>query len=330
MKRIFGLLLLTAILTSLCCLFGACQAAENQEASAEDFEYQISPEKDRIIITKYVGTATRVVIPAKIEGLPVFTIKGYDSEEGKAVGAFQNSDVQSVVIPGTVRVIIDAFADCKKLKEVKFSDGSMLTMISGAFKNCTSLEKIDFSSTNITEIEADSFDGCTALKEIIFTDSIKEIGKRAFRSCTSLEEIVLPKKLISLGELAFEGCSSLKRITVPATLNMKSNGDTPVFRGLSSLEQIVFEEGRKELSSNAFAVIDTDAEIIIPKSVKSFSCSTIDFKRSARLVFLGDCPEILDAKDGFDGEAPTVYYDPATKGWEDCVWKENYTVIPKQ
>ena len=330
MKKIFSLILVSVMLMSIICLFSACKEEEITEAPAEDFEYEISPEKDRVIITKYVGSATKLVIPAKIEGLPVFTIKGYESESGELVGAFQGSGVQIVVIPGTIRVIIDAFADCKKLKEVKFSDGSMLTMISGAFKNCTSLEKIDFSSTNITEIEADSFDGCTALKEIIFADSIKEIGKRAFRSCTSLEEIVLPKKLISLGELAFEGCSSLKRITVPATLNMNSNGDTPVFRGLSSLEQIVFEEGRKELSSNAFAVIDTDAEIIIPKSVKSFSSSTFDFKRSARLVFLGDCPEILDAKDGFESEAPTVYYDPATKGWDDCILKESCTVIPKK
>ncbi len=330
MKRIFSLILVTVMLMSTCSIFGACQDAEDLEAPAEDFEYNISEEKDRIIITKYVGSAKKVVIPSRIEGLPVFTIKGYESEDGELIGAFQNSDVRSVVIPDTVRVILNSFADCKDLNEVSFGEGSNLIMISGAFRNCTSLERIDFSSTDLTEIENDSFNGCTALKEIVFGDALRSIGERAFRGCRSLEELVLPNKLITLEALAFEDCSSLKKVTVPASLNMKSNGATPAFRGLTSLEQITFEEGRKEISSDSFAVIDTDAEIIIPGSVKKFSCNSFELMKSARLVFSGDCPEILDDGAGFENVAPAIYYDPATKGWENCPWKDYCEVLPKE
>jgi len=66
----------------------SCQQKENP---ASDFEYE---EKDgKIIITEYIGESKDVVIPKKINELPVVSI---DDE------AFYFSEITSVIIPNTV------------------------------------------------------------------------------------------------------------------------------------------------------------------------------------------------------------------------------------
>ena len=77
----------------------------------KDFKYKLNDSEDGIIITKYVGKDTEVVIPPKINGLPVTTI---------GVSAFAGcTGLQSIVIPESVTTIgVAAFYRCNNLEWV--------------------------------------------------------------------------------------------------------------------------------------------------------------------------------------------------------------------
>ena len=62
--------------------------------------------------------------------------------------------------------------------------------------------------------------------------------------------------------------------------------------------------------------------------MKKFEACTFFIHGPAKIVFLGDCPEIVGGADLL-GE-PTIYYDPETNGWDTVIWKEKYPVMPIQ
>ena len=298
--------------------------SEIEETPATDFKWEYNNEEQtEIVITEYVGTSDTVVIPEKIEGLPVVRIIGVRDENNILIkGAFEESDIQTVVIPKTVRAIW-GFAGCKNLKTVLFKEGSALGAIDG-FQGCTALEALDLSKTALEKVGG--FEGCTALKQIKLPDSVTGISERAFYQCTALESIDLPANLERIDREAFGNCTSLKSITVPAKLDLVNGMDAVTFHTLSSLEEIVFEEGREKLSGYAFFEIKTNAKIIIPASVKEFDSAAFFIYSDVEFVFKGDFPTLAGKKDFYG--TPTISYDPATKGWEDCPWREDYTVKP--
>ena len=90
-----------------------------------DFEYTLKDGK--AVITKYVANSSTVEIPARIDGYTVYAI---------GESAFKNSNIQSVTVPNTVR-LIDwfAFAGCTSLKSVTIP--SSVTLVEyGAFDYC--------------------------------------------------------------------------------------------------------------------------------------------------------------------------------------------------
>ena len=100
-----------------------------------------------------------VVIPAVVDGQIVERI---------GASAFFNSNVTSVVVPATVRVIADeAFRGISNLTKVYLLDG-------------------------LTEICPGAFMECTSLKQIVIPETVKTIGKSAFKGCSSLESMTLP------------------------------------------------------------------------------------------------------------------------------------------
>ena len=95
MKRYFTVV-------SMVCLFAltgiaGATAQEAQKANpATDFEYDLNESGDGIVIYKYKGTATEVVIPAVIEDIPVVEI---GSE------TFSRTNIVSIVFPDSVTTI---------------------------------------------------------------------------------------------------------------------------------------------------------------------------------------------------------------------------------
>jgi len=296
----------------LVCSLAACNKSGSQASKKDnpplvenpktDFEYEQSKEGDAIYITKYIGTAVDVVIPAEIDGLPVTWLKDRLDDGVNYVGVFQDCNIQSVVIPDSVNDIgTGLFRNCTELKEVTLSK-NLWRISNSAFNNCPKLQKIDLSKTKVTLID-----------------------NLAFRDCTGLTQVKLPDSLEQIGGYAFAGCTSLKSITIPPKLELFSL-NAQAFCNVPALETIQFAEGRESIIGYAFFDTTSSVEIYIPKSVKTFNPETFFLRGPAKIIFAGDCPEIK-GKTTFYGE-PTICYDPKTDGWDSCVWKGQYSMEP--
>lgn len=340
MQRILSIILVLIILLLLsvgCTVVSGEEPNKTPQSHAEetsqesnpvsDFQYEISLDKQYVYITRYVGTSDTVVIPSKIEGISVKSLKGVIADGVISNGVFENCSVKTVIIPNSVSVIgTHTFRNCKELIKVTVPD-KCEKLLNKAFENCIKLEYLDLSKTNILSVDISVFEGCVSLSEIKFPNSLSEIKSRAFYNCSALLDLTLPQNLTSIEEEAFFNCISLKTITIPSKLSLMSL-ESVVFYNMPSLEKIIFDDGRKTIQGYAFFDITTNAEIIIPKSVKQFSSDAFFSHGPVKFVFLGDCPEIVKKID-FYGE-PIIYYNPSMSGWDTCLWKNHYSLIPLQ
>ena len=146
-------------------------------------------------ITKYVESDTVVVIPSKINGVPVETIGNT---------AFQNSAVTSVTIPDSVTAIY-----------------------SGAFANCSQLTNISIPNS-VTFIGFSTFEHCTSLKSITLPSSLRSISEALFFGCSQLTTIHIPVSVTSIGNNAFADCPSLMTVTYPGS---KTQWDDDITKG---------------------------------------------------------------------------------------------------
>jgi hypothetical protein len=202
-----------------------------------DYEY-ITP-NNRVTIIKYIGDEVNVVIPSEINGLPVKNIRR---------GAFQGTDVVSVVIPDSVTEIGEgAFGQCDSLISVFIPD-SVTEIGFSAFKDCISLTDIVLPS-GLKRINMSTFANCSSLEHIVIPSSVTEIGRSAFSGCTALTEIELPPGLNKIGDHAFNGCTSLTEITIPSRIETIEEG---TFSYCASLKYLYLPSGIGEISTYAF------------------------------------------------------------------------------
>lgn len=217
--------------------------------------------------------------------------------------AFYNSLLTSILIPANVETIDQsAFQDCSRLAELKFEQGSKLTIIKGGytsynincygvFANCSALTSVEIPA-NVETIEAAAFKGCTQLQVVSFESNskLKEIGGAcswephgAFSNCIALSAIEIPSTVTTIGVAAFYGCSNLQQITFekPSMLNSLNEG------GANS-----FAMGH---SYGTFAKCISLTTIEIPASIERLhnpmfsGCSnltTISFEKGSKLQYI--------------------------------------------
>ena len=156
-----------------------------------------------------------------------------------AVGgaAFFKTAVEKIILPSTVIVVrIDAFRECKQLKEAVFNDG-LKTIAESALKRtenlseisipdsvkhigsgcfaCSGIKSVKLPENNaFTAILWETFFGCQNLETVKLPDSVNVIDNYAFSECTSLKSINLGKIQI-LGNNAFAK-TALEKITLTA------------------------------------------------------------------------------------------------------------------
>ena len=216
------------VLTSMANIFTQTEA---------DFNVTLTDDNTGVVITKYIGKATDVKIPAAIQGMPV-------KEIGK--NAFNSSEITNIVIPeGVVKIqngstmgimaMDGAFMSCTSLVSVTLP--STLTEIGNcAFiycmslrsitipKNVTEIGDIAFSYSGLTSIKLPdnlkiiregTFSTCYELTSVIIPEGITEIQQFAFSRCTSLISVALPSTITTIGAYAFNDCTALTTITIP-------------------------------------------------------------------------------------------------------------------
>lgn len=241
-------------------LFVGC----NKSNPASDFKYNIS--EGEICITEYLGKSDTVVIPQEIDDLPVVAI---------GLNSFMNSEIKSVTIPDSVRLIWDyAFLNCQNLEEVNFGQG--LEEISAeAFSNCAKLEKIIFKK-GVKTVGPKAFSKCTSVKEIHIPKTLEDCGLASFINNTDLTSIVFEDGVKSIkGDASFYGASSLREITIPASV--EKIGDR-IFGKCDNLNKVTFlGNAPLEIGFDAFGE-NKALEIYYPKNASGWDNTALSEK----------------------------------------------------
>ena len=243
MKRYFAVV-------SMMCLFAlagiaGAAAQEVQKANpATDFEYDLNQAGDGVIIQKYKGTATEVVIPAEIEDFPVV---------GVGVEAFSETNIVSVVFPDSIRWTgYSCFEDCESLQKVILSK-NLQYINRYLFKDCTALKTIILPNS-IEAIYQQSFQNC-GLESIDIPDSVKQIntydyGAGAFRYCKNLHTVTIGNGKEAIGEHAFADCTNLTTVTIGSSIQSIKYG---AFKNCSSLTTVNINVEKVEYGDSVFS-----------------------------------------------------------------------------
>ena len=159
-----------------------------------------------------------------------------------------------------------AFANCTKIKCLKFADNSGVTFIGDhAFKNCSNLKTIENIPSTLNDIERWCFES-TALESVDLSNTEVTIMKDGvFYNNKSLTSIKLPNKLENFWDNAFNGCTSLNNIVMPSTVVGIHNN---VFEGCTSLSNVTFNDSYTTLGHHVFKNCPL-AAVTFPNSLNS-------------------------------------------------------------
>ena len=180
-----------------------------------------------------------LVIPAQIDGAPVWFLRNY------------------------------AFDGCDQLTSVTIPDGA--DMGYGLFRDCASLETVNLPK-DLTIIKPETFRGCAALIDFDIPDTVTSIGDQAFRYCHSFRQFKIPKSVTSIGEAAFANCENLWNVTIGEGV---SEIRWAAFTSCQNLISIIFKGNAPEIISNpsnisAYFTYKSESAMIINSTATGF------------------------------------------------------------
>lgn len=118
---------------------------ELPDDAAAIFHYRV--ENGRAFVTRFTGTESFVILPASLDGYPVF---GIDDR------AFEGASFLSITLPeGLAQIGWFAFYDCAEMIEIHIPD-SVTTIEYGAFDGCERLH-ISCSADSFAQSYAESY-----------------------------------------------------------------------------------------------------------------------------------------------------------------------------
>lgn len=284
----------------------------------ENWQYTVSNGKANL--TAYIGTATTVTVPAKINGYTVQTVSGIYTTNYKTkvvsiiissgvkeigASAFKGySSLSRVTIPDSVTNIgASAFADCSSLAGITLPS-SVTSIGSSAFQNCTSLSTATLSC-RATTIPKSAFSGCSKLANVTLPNACTTIDANAFNGCTALTNIYLPDSITTINSNAFYNCKSLKG-TLSLPFNVKTI-DEFAFSGCTGLTSVIVPNKAKTIGDNAFSNCTSLSTAYFGNNVSKVGsgvfagCLALD-----KAVFGGEYVKLTSVFDSKN--VPTVYY----------------------
>ena len=147
MKSMKARRILCTFLVLFVCV-AAMAATANADTLYGDWEYRTS--NGDIVITGYVGSAAKLVVPAQINGKNV------------------------------VKIDDSAFDDAYYLNEITFPS-TVKTIGSNALSDCTNLRTVNLPST-VQKIDGYAFEDCTSLTSITLPEALENLGSNAFKN----------------------------------------------------------------------------------------------------------------------------------------------------
>ena len=154
------------------------------------------------------------------------SLKNITLPEGlKVIGgcAFEDTGVESVVIPSTIETLASVFSE---VPTNTVPQGCVYGAYSSTFANCKKLTSVTLSD-GIKTIGDSAFWGCPLLKRISIPKSVTSMYK-AFAYCTGFQEVYIEDGAqISDGknnfEFAFNNCTNLKKLEIPSGVEIDYN-----------------------------------------------------------------------------------------------------------
>ena len=160
-----------------------------------------------MMITEYVGSSEKIIIPQKISGKTVAAI-------GDSAFA-DNQTVRYVSVPRTVTSIgNNAFSGCSSLQTVEVSSG-LEEIGNRAFSDCVSLQSF-YANDGVASAPLEganlpytlqtlgdhAFQGCTSITRAIIHPALKQWGESAF-ALSGLQEVAILDGVESIPDYAF-------------------------------------------------------------------------------------------------------------------------------
>lgn len=158
-------------------------------------------------ITAFTGfDVDRVVIPAKIGGLPVISI---------GEKAFRNTTVSEVILPDSIKAILrGAFSGCKRLQHIDLPDS--VEYLGGRCFVSSGLTALRFPD-RLKTIPEGCCSGCANLSDVTFGQQLQTINSAAFEACKKLQTVSFPESLLRVDNDAFEK-TAITRFIFPASV----------------------------------------------------------------------------------------------------------------
>ncbi|MBR6563737.1 MAG: leucine-rich repeat protein [Clostridia bacterium] len=257
--------------------------------------------------------------------LTTVTLPNGITEIGEA--AFYNcSGLKSINLPESLEYLGDyAFYNCA-LTNVALA-GSIKSIGARCFQECRKLAKVSIGGS-VTDIGECAFIGCVALQTLEIAEGVKTIGESAFYGCYSLKSAVVPKSVETMGYYTFSNCFALEDLTVPFVgasrctalededctlayviagyntsdyalkkVTVTDSGGllaNNAFAEWASIEEVVLEEGLREIGSCAFEDCISLTSISIPSSITDiktnafYGCESLEYNTDGAARYLGN------------------------------------------
>lgn len=259
MKKLLSAALAVLLLfAAVSCEAGTGTPSDPTLPSAGESElFTYESKGDHTVITRYIGQATHVVVPAMLGGHPV-------REIGES-----------------------AFADRAALLSVDIPD-TVTTIAPRAFYRCYYLEEVTgFASVQTVGEWAFAYD--ERLKTIPLTENLKSVGNRAFFWCSSFDEVTIPASLDNIeekafcnagmktltfadgeldyiGEQAFMECNNVEKLVYP---HVKVKIGDGAFKHMYGLKELTFDERVTSIGAYMFQHCEAIEEVTIPAHITS-------------------------------------------------------------